>query len=95
MTTTGKLGDVMKESIQRRSYVRSARALGIEPPTSTRRTTSTSTCPRARRRRTVRRPARHRHGDRDRLGADRHPGARDVAMTGEITLRGECCRSAA
>jgi ATP-dependent Lon protease len=31
---------------------------------------------------------RHRHGHGHRLGADRYPGARDIAMTGEVTLRG-------
>jgi ATP-dependent Lon protease len=40
-------------------------------------------------------PSAGRDGDGDRLGADRHPIRKDIAMTGEITLRGACCRSAA
>ena len=55
---TGKLGDVMKESIDAaRSYARSrALTFGIKPPLFDART-STSTCPKARRPRTDRRPA--------------------------------------
>jgi ATP-dependent Lon protease len=58
MTVTGNLRDVMKESISAAaSYVRSrAVAFGIKPPLFDKRT-STSTCPKARRRRTARRPA--------------------------------------
>jgi ATP-dependent Lon protease len=58
MIRTGSLGDVMKESVEAaRSVVRSrARRLGIKDERS-RSATSTSTCRKARRRRTVRRPA--------------------------------------
>ena len=58
ITVTGKLGDVMKESSRRRRLMSAARGL---PSASSRRcsrsATSTSTCRRARRRRTGRRPA--------------------------------------
>ena len=56
---TGQLGDVMKESAQAAlSYAR-AHAVGARASrtTTSRPTTSTSTCPRARSRRTARRPA--------------------------------------
>ena len=56
-TFTGKLGDVMQESIKAAiTVVRSARAGWGSRPTSTRRPTSTSTCLKARPRRTGRRP---------------------------------------
>jgi len=50
MTVTGKLGDVMQESVQAaNAYVRSrANSFGIKP-LSSRSATSTSTCPRVRR----------------------------------------------
>ena len=75
MKTTGKLGDVMKESIDAASsWVRSkAPDLGLKPPMF-----ESDRHPRARARggdpegRAV---GGHRHGDLDRLGADRHPGA--------------------
>ena len=59
MTVTGNLRDVMKESISAAaSYVRSrAIAFGIKPPHVRQDATSTCTCRKARRRRTVRRPA--------------------------------------
>jgi ATP-dependent Lon protease len=87
MSVTGNLRDVMKESIQAaNAYVRSrANALGISSRSSRRRT-STCTCPRAPRPRTA-------------LGGVAMvtaiisimtgiPVRKDVAMTGEITLRG-------
>ena len=59
VTATGKLGDVMKESVQAaESFVKSrSHAFGIKPTHVREARTSTSTCPRARRRRTARRPA--------------------------------------
>ena len=56
MTTTGKLGEVMQESVQAALSVVRARSerLWASRPTSIRRTTSTSTCRKARRRRTAR-----------------------------------------
>ncbi len=59
VTATGKLGDVMKESVQAaESYVKSrAAAFGITADHRSRRRTSTSTCPRAPRPRTGLRPA--------------------------------------
>ncbi len=75
MTVTGNLSDVMKESISAAaSYVRSrAVDFGIEPPLFDRRDIHVhvpeGATPEGRA------VGRHRHGDRDRLGADRHPGA--------------------
>jgi hypothetical protein len=86
MQTTGKLGDVMKESIDAaRSYVRSkATTFGIKPPTFDKRT-SMCTCRKARRPRMD--PS---------AGVAMAvsiisvltgiPVRRDVAMTGEVTL---------
>jgi ATP-dependent Lon protease len=89
LTLTGKLGDVMQESAQAAmSYVRArAEEFGICPATST---ATRHPRPRARGRDPEGRPVgRHHDGDGDRLGADRIPVRRDVAMTGEITLRGK------
>ena len=88
--TTGKLGEVMQESIEAAlSVVRHrARSASASRRTSTRRPTCTSTCPRARRPRTARRAG---------IAIATAivsvltgiPVRCDVAMTGEITLRGE------
>jgi ATP-dependent Lon protease len=88
VTATGKLGDVMKESVQAaESYVKSrSTVFGIKPSIFDK---EGHPRPRAGRRDPEGRPVgRRRHGHLDRLGADRHPGPRDIAMTGEITLRG-------
>ena len=74
MTVTGKLGDVMKESVQAaESYVKSrAVAFGIKPTLFEQ---QRHPRPRARGRDAEGRPVGRRgHGDVDRLGADRHPG---------------------
>jgi len=85
---TGNLRDVMKESIRRRSYVRS-RAVGF----GSSRRCSTGAISRPRPEGAPRRmDARRRDGDRV---IDGIPVRHDVAMTGEITLRDACCRSAA
>jgi hypothetical protein len=84
---TGQLGDVMKESARAgMSWIRAhAKEFGIDRSVFEK-TPSTSTC---RRGHPEGRPERRRHdGHRHGEPADRHPGARDVAMTGEITLRG-------
>ena len=88
MTVTGNLKDVMKESMQAaNSYVRSrAAAFGIKPPSS-RRPTSTCTCRKAPRPRTVRRPASAMVTAIVSVLTG-IPIRKDVAMTGEITLRG-------
>jgi len=94
LTHTGQLGEVMQESIQAAMTVVRSRANVLAlSPSSTRRPTCTFTCRRAPRRRTGR--ARHRHVHGAGLRLTRIPVRADVAMTGEITLRGECCRSAA
>ena len=74
VTVTGKLGDVMQESVTAaNAYVRSrANSFGIKP-VSSRSATSTSTCPRVRRPRMARRRCCDDHLDR--LGADRRRGA--------------------
>ena len=90
MTLTGQLGDVMKESAQAAlslPALRSAELLGHQPPTSSRRPTSTSTS---------RRAAIPKDGPSagvtiltalvSLLTGIRVRG--DTAMTGEITLRG-------
>jgi ATP-dependent Lon protease len=85
---TGSLGDVMKESVEAaRSVVRArARRLGIGRGVREDRHPR----PPARGRDAQGRPsAGIAHDDGDGLDADRHSGAPDVAMTGEITLRGE------
>ena len=91
LTQTGHLGDVMKESIQAAMTVvrsRAAIALGIEPGLLPE--VQGFPHPRARGRDAQgRSQRRRRHVHRAGLGADAHPGARSVAMTGEITLRGE------
>ncbi len=76
MTTTGKLGDVMKESVQAAESFVKARAIsfGIKPPIFEKRDIHVhvpeGATPEGR-------PVgRRRHGHVDRLGADRHPGAR-------------------
>ena len=88
MKITGKLGDVMQESSG--GAVLRAQPLAISfgiKPTCSRSATSTSTCPRVPRRRTVRRPA-SRWRRRIVSVLTGIPVRRDVAMTGEITLRG-------
>ena len=90
LTLTGSLGDVMQES------ARAAVSLRAQPRRDLRRrsrfpreeATFTSTCPKGRSRRTARRPAsRWRH--RSSPAVTRLPVLKDVAMTGEITLRGK------
>ena len=87
---TGQLGDVMKESVEAaRSVVRSrARSASASRTSSSRSTTSTSTCPTARRRRTARAPA-SAMTTAFVSALTGIPVRADVAMTGEITLRGE------
>jgi ATP-dependent Lon protease len=95
MTLTGQLGDVMKESASAALSVVRARAerwASSRLPAEVRR-------PRARagwRDPEGRPECRHRDGDRAGVDVDQDPGAPDVAMTGEITLRGRVsARSAA
>jgi len=88
MTTTGKLGEVMQESIQAAlSVVRSrSRKLGIQEDFYQKRDIHIH-LPRAQHRKMGLRRDRNLHVD----GVDSHrnPVRADVAMTGEITLRGE------
>ena len=88
---TGQLGDVMKESAQAALSLVKARAapLGIatESLDASTSPTSTSTCRPARRRRTGRAPASRCSSRSTSLLSDR-PVRSDVAMTGEISLRG-------
>ena len=87
MTITGKLGDVMKESIQAAQVLRPLARRVRDQAGDLR--ADRHPHPRAGGRDAQGRPVgRRRHGDVDRLGADRHPGQGDVAMTGEVTLRG-------
>ena len=86
---TGQLGDVMKESAQAALSLVKARAaqLGIDAGDAARSRTSTSTCRRARRRRTGRAPGVAMFVALASLLTGR-PVRSDVAMTGEISLRG-------
>ena len=90
LTLTGQLGDVMKESAQAALSFMRARApsgSGIERELPREDATSTSTSRRARSRRTARRRA-SRWSRRSSSLLTGMPVRRDVAMTGEITLRG-------
>jgi ATP-dependent Lon protease len=93
--TTGKLGEVMQESIQAAlSVVVKRSRRWVLPMTSTRRTTSTSTCPKARRRRMARVPASPSDGAG--VGADRYSGACRRGDDGrDHPARRGACRSAA
>ena len=89
LTLTGKLGDVMQESAQAAmSYVRSKADEFRIPKNFNRATDVHIHIPRARSRRTARR-----RGSRSRPRSSRRSAAlpirKDVAMTGEITLRGK------
>jgi ATP-dependent Lon protease len=85
--TTGKLGEVMNESVAAAfSFVKARRPPMASSRRSSSARTSTSTCPKAPCPRTGR--ARDGHGHLDRLDPDRCPVRPDVAMTGEVTLRG-------
>ncbi len=96
VTATGKLGDVMKESVQAaESYVKSrSRAFGIKPPIFEKKDIHVHV-PEGRD--AQGRPfGRRRDGDLDRLGADRHPGqARHRDDRRDHACAAACCRSAA
>jgi ATP-dependent Lon protease len=78
LALTGQLGEVMKESAQAAiAYLRNHAPITASRPTSTRAATSTCTCSRAPRRRTVRRPASR---SRPRW-CRRSPGARSAATS--------------
>ena len=91
---TGSLGDVMKESVEAaRTVVRSRARAWASRTACSRSTTCTCTC----------RKARRQDGPSAGIAIttamvsalSRIPVRADVAMTGEITLRGESCPSAA
>ncbi len=89
VTLTGKLGEVMQESARAAlTCVRTrAEELGIDPK-DFRRKGSAYSC--SRRRDSERRTkCRHHYGNRDGFGFDQNAARHDVAMTGEITLRGK------
>ncbi len=88
MTVTGNLKEVMKESISAAaSYVRSrAVDFGVQPPLFDKSDIHVHVPEGATPKDGP--SGQRRHGDRHRLDHDRHPGFKDVAMTGEITLRG-------
>jgi ATP-dependent Lon protease len=89
LTLTGKLGDVMQESAQAAmSYIRSRWRGWDCRATSIATSIFTCTCPKERSRKTAPRPA----SPSPRLMASalsKIPVRRDIAMTGEITLRGK------
>jgi len=95
MTVTGNLRDVMKESISAAaSYVRSrAVGFGIEPPLFDRRDIHVHVPEGATPKDGPRRVLRWRPRSFSIMTGI--PVRHDVAMTGEITLRDGCCRSAA
>ena len=91
---TGSLGDVMKESATTAiTCIRTrAETLGISPDFYAKKDIHIH-APEAPYRRTVRlpvSPCNRRH-----VRAVQEPIAHDIAMTGEITLQGACCPSAA
>jgi ATP-dependent Lon protease len=88
LVLTGKLGDVMKESAQAAlSWVRAHCAELVSTPASSRSSTSTCTCRRARSPRMVRRRVTRCCRRLSRCSPGRKVRS-DVAMTGEMTLRG-------